>query len=93
MSHSPKIAEVCKVIYHANVDLIYITEMWLREYIHDNIVEVPGYNLVRRDMTNGQHVGACMYIMYIKSPIQFKILEHLMDSKFEVIWAQIRKKF
>ena len=64
-----------------------ISETWLREHIHDNVVDVFGYNLTRQDRTEGQHGGVCIYI---KNSIQFQILNDLMDSDFEVIWAQIR---
>lgn len=53
MSLTPKIDEVREVIHHANVDLVCITETWLKDYIHDNVVDVSGFDLVRRDRTEG----------------------------------------
>ncbi|EDO47366.1 predicted protein [Nematostella vectensis] len=81
MSLAPKIDEVREAISNANLDLACITETWLRNHIHNNVIAVSGYNLVRRDRTKDQHGGVCIFI---KDSIKYQVLEDLMDDEFEV---------
>lgn len=87
MSLAPKIDEVREVVHYADFDLVCITETWLKDHIDNNIVAISGYNVIRRDRTEAVHGGVCLYI---KESIQFKIIEDIMDRKFEVVWTQIR---
>ena len=57
MSLAPKIDELCEVSKQIDVDLFCITELWLQNHIHDNVVEISGYNIVRRDRYQGEHGG------------------------------------
>ncbi len=75
------------VIHNSDVDITCITEIWLRNHIDDNIVNLSGFRLVRLDRTNGQHGGICMYV---KNSIQCNILQDLLDSNFEIVWVYIR---
>ena len=58
MSLAPKVDEVSDVITNANLDIACITETWLGDHIHDNVVCIPGYNLVRRDRIDVTHTEA-----------------------------------
>ena len=87
MSLAPKLDEVFDVITNANLDIACITETWLRDHIHDNIVSIPGYNLVRRDRIDVIHGGVCTYI---KKGLKYTVLEDLYDDKIEAIWLQLR---
>ena len=62
MSLAPKIDEVQDVVRHGDYQFIRIVETWLQSHIHDNVVNIKGYNLIRRDRINGQHGGVCTYI-------------------------------
>lgn len=62
MSLAPKIDELREVSKQIDVDLICITESWLQNHIHDNVVEISGYNIVRRDRYQGEHGGVCVYV-------------------------------
>ena len=62
MSLSNKIDELREVAKQIEVDLICITETWLQSHIHDNVVEIYGYNIVRRDRYQGNHGGVCIYV-------------------------------
>ena len=74
MSLAPKVDEVSDVIKNANLDIACITETWLRDHIHDNVVCIPGYNLVRRDRIDVIHGGVCTYI---KKGLKYTVLEDL----------------
>ena len=63
MSLAPKIDEVREVVRRREkFQFISIVETWLHNHIHDNVINLQGYNLIRRDRTSGQHGGVCMYI-------------------------------
>ena len=87
MSLAPKIDELRHVIQNANLDCICITESWLRCHIHDNVVALEGFNIIRRDRVESEHCGVCMYI---KDTISFTVLDDLQDPSFEMLWAELR---
>ena len=49
MSLAPKIDETRHVAENAKLDCVCITETWLQSHIHDNVVALNGFNLVRMD--------------------------------------------
>lgn len=87
MSLAPKIDELREVSKQIDVDLICITESWLQNHIHDNVVEISGYNIVRRDRYQGEHGGVCVYV---KNVIKYDILSELVNNEFEAIWLKLR---
>ena len=87
MSLAPKLDEVSYAITYENLDIACITEIWLRDHIHDNVVSISGYNLVRRNRIDVTHGGVCTYI---KKGLKYTILEDLYDDKIEAIWPQLR---
>ena len=86
MSLAPKLDEVSDAITNANLDIACISETWLRDHIHDNVISIPGYNLVRRDRIDVIHGGVCTYI---KKGLKYTVLEDLYDDKIEAIWLQL----
>ena len=60
MSLAPKIDEVREVVQQENYDLVCLVETWLQDHIHDNVVHVPEYNLIRRDRRERIHGGVCI---------------------------------
>ena len=63
--------------------MAFITENCLlqaSENIHDNVVELYGYSLIRLNRVN--KLGGNVYT-YIKSSIPFKVLSDLQDECFE----------
>ena len=52
MSLAPKIDEIRHVAESANFVCVCITETWLQSHIHDNVVALNSFNLVRMDRTN-----------------------------------------
>ena len=87
MSLSPKIDELREVDKQIEVDLICITETWLQSHIHDNVVEIYGYNIVRRDRYQGDHGGVCIYV---KNAIKYELLSALANNDHEVIWLKLK---
>ena len=52
--------EVLKESYRA--DLIFVTETWLADTVPDEIVNVSGLNIVRRDRLCGRGGGVAIYV-------------------------------
>ena len=86
MSLVPKIDEVQEVVRSGNYQFISLVETWLQNHIHDHVIDIEGYNLIRRDRINGQHGGVCMYI---KNSIRFELLETISNEQFEVLWINL----
>ncbi|PFX15723.1 hypothetical protein AWC38_SpisGene20057 [Stylophora pistillata] len=87
MSLAPKIDELRHVVQNANLDCICITESWLRSSIHDNVVGLEGFNIIRRDRVESEHGGVCMYI---KDTSNFTGLAELQKPSFEMLWVKLR---
>ena len=49
MSLGPKIDEIALTLTQENVDVAFLTETWLRQYIPNNPINIAGYQLFRRD--------------------------------------------
>ena len=87
MSLAPKIDELRHVLQNANLDCVCITESWLRSHIHDNVVALKGFNIIRKDRVESEHGGVCVYV---KDTIKFTILDDLHDPSFEILWIKLR---
>ena len=57
MSLVPKIEEVSEFAVLNDVDLTCITDTWLKDRIVNNVVEIPGYSIIRRDREEVEHGG------------------------------------
>ena len=68
-------------------DLASFTETCLSDLVHDNVVQIPGHNVTRKDRSIGQHGGVCLYI---KESIPFEILSQYHSDQFEVLWVKVR---
>ena len=87
MSLAPKINELRNVIQNANLDCICIRESWLRSHIHENMVALEVFNIIRRDRIEYEHSGVCVYT---KDTINFTVLDDLQDPSFKMLWAKLR---
>ena len=83
----------------SNIDIICLSETWLKNGIHSNYVNIPSYNLSRLDRNwsdNGSLKKGGGVGMYIKNDIQFSDneLKHLNSSSIdiEVQWVSIKKQ-
>ena len=57
MSLVPKIEEVSEFAVLNDVDLACITDTCLKDRIVNNVVEIPGYSIIRRDREEVEHGG------------------------------------
>ena len=70
-------------------DLICITETWLTNHIPDDIVNINGYSVVRKDRANDNNSGGGI-CTYIKETIPFRLRSDLSHNSIECIWVTIR---
>jgi hypothetical protein len=73
MSLAPKIDEI-----H------FRRETWLSDSIQDTIIQIPGYNIARKDRLIG---GVCLYI---KENISYEVLNDCHDPSLEVLWVKLK---
>ena len=67
--------------------LTTFTETWLQSHIHANVVELNGYDLIRKDRQEGIHGGICICI---KDSIKVSLLDILSTSSLGVLWVNLR---
>ena len=53
----------------------------------DNAIQIPGYNIARKDRVIGQHGGVCLYIN-VKIP--YEVLNQYHHPLLEVPWVKTR---
>ena len=66
-----------------------ITETWLKETIHDDLINIEKYQLYRQDRKNQEHSGVCLYVA---DSIRCKILQDFHSDDHEALWAFLRPK-
>jgi exonuclease III len=67
--------------------LVLLIETWLQSHIPDTVIDIQGYNLIRRDRKNGQHGGVCIYI---KDLTNYERINDLNNDHFEALWINLR---
>lgn len=77
MSLAPKIDEVRAFVNETTTDIICISEYCLKESISDNIIDIPGSVVCRKDREEREHGGVC------------KRLRELENIQFEVLWIAV----
>ena len=62
MSLVRKMDELEHVTKQNNADLVFISETWLKSSVPDEVIEINGYRVFRRDRIGKEHGGVCIYI-------------------------------
>ncbi len=89
MSLVPKIDELALVVGNHNLDIICISETWLKNQIPDDAVQIHNYTLLRRDRKEREHGGVCLYI---KNSYSISVLDVPNEHECEVLWAVINSR-
>ena len=89
MSLAPKIAEVAEFAVRKDIDLVCITETWLKERIADSVVEIPNYSIIRLDRQVVEHGGVCLYVKDGFS--KYRVIQELQCcEEHEILWVHLR---
>ncbi|CAH1239100.1 Hypp5710 [Branchiostoma lanceolatum] len=70
----------------SQMDIIGLTETHLNEHFPDNIIQLPGYILLRKDR-GSRHGGGIA--MYIKDSLAFKERNDLCVDGLEALWIEL----
>ena len=89
MSITPKIDEIKSVVLDLKIYIAAFTETWLRDSIQDTIIDLPGYQIYRKDRNGGLRGGVCSYV---RGGIRATILNDLHRPTLEVLWIKLRPK-
>ena len=71
-----------------NPDVIGITETWLHEDILDREIQIPDYNIIRRDRKDGRKGGGVL--LMVKHGITVEELDS--SNEVESVWCKIGKQ-
>ena len=85
MSLAPKIDEIAVSLTANQIDIF--SETWLKDSIPDDVINIKGYQLFRRDRKYKSHGGVCLYI---NNAISCNRLLNLENDSFEVLWVVLR---
>lgn len=80
-----KMEEIKVLALKTKAAVICITETWLDNSVINSEIEIPGYNVIRKDR-NKNGGGVCMYI---KTCLAFNQRTDLEVEKLEAIWCEI----
>lgn len=91
MSLTPKVIEVAEFAGRLDIDLLCISETWLKEHVADSVVEIPNYSIIRRDRQGVQHGSVCLYVKDTYSKLC--VLKDLICcADHEILWVLLRPK-
>ena len=82
-----KIDEIRHIVCNKNIDLIAFNETRLDRSIPDGLIDIDGYEVVRKDRSrNGG--GVCIYL---RNSINFKRRSDLISTELETLCLEITK--
>ena len=82
-----KVEELQYVSECNRADVLCITESWLCPQIPDSAINIPGFNLFRKDHTNTMGDGVCIYLRH---DIPCKRLVECESPNVESLWLHLR---
>ena len=80
------LAEVKILIEHTNLDIVTVSETHLTPDIHNDEVNIDGYQILRNDRT---HKGGGGVAIYFKSVLDCTRLSKYEDEDIEAIWIDL----
>ena len=89
MSLAPKIDEIRHSVLQTDVDLASFIETWLTDFVHDNVKQISGYNVIyKRSLDWPTRRSLPIY----KGVNTFEILTQYHSDQFEVLWVKVRPR-
>ena len=90
MSLVPKMDELEHAIREYSADIAFITESWLKNSVPDEVIEIGGYRVFRRDRTEKEHGGVCIYT---KSCYVANVISDIPNEDgCEVLWVKVNPR-
>jgi len=91
-----KMDDIKMLSNNEDVDIFTISESWLDPNVSDSEVNIPGYNLFRRDRKNVSHdyfkhdTGHGGTVCYVKDHINATYRNDLNDDDIEALWVELK---
>ena len=83
-----KLDELYAVINDNNVDVVCITESWIKPSVPDDILQISGYTCYRRDRQDGRRGGGV--VCYVREGLFCTHLDSFMSPEVESLWFLYR---
>ena len=84
-----KLDELKVTVAIHDVSVVCVSETWFKDYMGNDSLNLHGFNLERKDRTNGRAGGdAC----YLRSDLLYSRLFAYEDDELEVIWIKVMPK-
>ncbi len=84
-----KLVEISDVLVTNNIHVLAVTETHLDQTFTDDVLNINGYNIYRKD--KNKYGGGVA--IYIQSHIPVKIRQDLMPVDVEALWLQVQLPF
>ena len=86
-----KLTDIASVLHNSGnpFHIFGLSEARLSDIVSDNDINIPGYNIIRKDPSLPNATGL---LIYINEAITFKRLSHLETNSIEVVWLEIKIK-
>ena len=85
----PSIDDVIDIVTREQIDVMCITESWLRKSVEDNFVIIPGFTVVRQDRKSGRGGGVCIF--YRDGLCAERLSVPATGSQLETLWLSFGK--
>jgi len=83
-----KLDEIAKIILVNRIDIAVLVETCLHGGIHDDLINIPGYTVYRKDRTDGRVGGGIL--VYSRNEIPCHFQPQLDHVDMEVVWLLYR---
>lgn len=80
-----KFAEVLRLIDGVDLNIIAVTETWLKPWVSSNSISIPGFTLVRNDRST--HSGGVA--IYVSNNLRWKILHKSDGGPIEFLFLEV----
>ncbi len=74
------------LLVNSNIDCLGLTETWLKHTSPEALVNMPGYNVFRKDRVKGKGGGA---LLYIKNTLQCRQIEWPEEVQLECVGVEV----
>ena len=78
-------------ILSQNVDVVAVSESWLKSHHLDQQFNISGFSLFRKDRVKRKGGGVCLFVSHVYSGVQYLNLSEVnyFDPAFEILWVKL----
>ena len=84
------LAQIKELVNDENVDVLAVSESWLKSSTTNAEVEIPGYEIYRLDRKHKKGGGVCIYVQKEFKVTMLKNFSYISTSDFHQLWLQIQ---